>query len=107
VTGNWDAGYQHTAYFLEYLEKRFGNGTVRRLNEKLRISKYEEKRFWTELVGRPVEQLWGDYAKSVEKENQKAEEDDCVLVEKEEASTPKTMGESVVPTIKVEELGEN
>lgn len=50
----WDAGYQHTGYFLDYLEKRFGEGLVRRINEKLRIERYEEKRFWTEICGRPV-----------------------------------------------------
>ncbi|KAM5348047.1 hypothetical protein ACJ41O_007871 [Fusarium nematophilum] len=59
--GKWDAGYQQTAYFLEYIEDRFGEGTIRRMNEKLRIQRYEEKTFWTELVGRPVDQLWGDY----------------------------------------------
>jgi len=67
ASGSWDAGYQHTGYFLEYLETRFGKGTIRRLNEKLRISKYDEKKFWTELCGRPVEQLWGDYAEVVGK----------------------------------------
>ncbi|KAJ8106428.1 hypothetical protein ONZ43_g7068 [Nemania bipapillata] len=61
VQGKWDAGYQHTAYFLQYLEERFGVGTVRRLNEGLRTSKYEEKPFWTGILGRPVEQLWEDY----------------------------------------------
>ncbi|KAI0912525.1 BSP-domain-containing protein [Ustulina deusta] len=61
VKGKWDAGYQHTAYFLQYLEERFGEGTVRRLNEGLRTSKYEEKSFWTGILGRPVEQLWEDY----------------------------------------------
>jgi hypothetical protein len=64
--GKWDAGYQQTAYFLDYLEERFGKGTIQRLNEKLRIEKYEEKPFWTELIGRPVEQLWGDYKKKLE-----------------------------------------
>ncbi|CAF3484598.1 unnamed protein product [Fusarium graminearum] len=64
--GKWDAGYQQTAYFLDYLEERFGKGTIRRLNEKLRIQKYEEKSFWTELVGRPVEQLWDDYKEKLE-----------------------------------------
>lgn len=63
--GKWDSGYQHTAYFLEYLEERFGRGTVRRLNERLRGRKYEEKEFWTGLLGRPVEQLWGDYVRHV------------------------------------------
>ncbi|KAK8051923.1 hypothetical protein PG993_003308 [Apiospora rasikravindrae] len=47
----WDAGYQHTAYFLEYLEGRFGEGTVRRLNEKLRVEKYVEKAFLDRVAG--------------------------------------------------------
>lgn len=98
ATGKWDAGYQHTGYFLEYLEQRFGKGTIRRLNEKLRIEKYHEKRFWTELVGRPVEQLWGDYSEVLEKEKKKAEEEDCVLVEKEDASTPKATDGALTPT---------
>ncbi|KAI0478628.1 plant basic secretory protein [Xylariaceae sp. FL0804] len=66
----WDAGYQHTAYFLEYLEGRYGAGTVRRLNGKLRARKYEEKAFWTELLGRPVPQLWQDYKDHVLKGGQ-------------------------------------
>jgi hypothetical protein len=64
TSGSWDGGYQHTAYFLDYLEKRFGQGSVRRINETMRAGKYEEKPFWTGLLGRPVEQLWEDYKKS-------------------------------------------
>jgi len=96
--GKWDAGYQHTGYFLEYIEHRFGKGTIRRLNEKLRIKKYHEKQFWTELVGRPVEQLWGDYSDVLDKEKRKAEDDECVLVEKEDASTPRATDGSLTPT---------
>jgi hypothetical protein len=81
----WDAGYQHTGYFLEYLEKRFGEGLIRRVNEKLRIERYEEKRFWTEICGRPVEQLWADYQEVLEAA--KAEEEECVIVEKEDVDT--------------------
>jgi len=88
ATGNWDAGYEHTGYFLEYLEQRFGKGTIRKMNEKLRIQKYEEKRFWTELLGRPVEQLWGDYSEALEKEN------------KQDASTPKNVEGSATPVMK-------
>ncbi|TVY49479.1 hypothetical protein LOCC1_G000590 [Lachnellula occidentalis] len=88
ASGKWDAGYQHTGYFLDYLDKRFGEGLIRRLNEKLRIERYEEKRFWTELCGRPVEQLWGDYGDALEKENKKREDDECVLVDREDAATP-------------------
>ena len=79
ANGNWNAGYQHTAYFLEYLESRFGKGTVQRMNEKLRTQRYEEKPFWTELVGRPVEQLWKDYG-------EKLKDDEAVLVNKEDVS---------------------
>ncbi|KAI1436346.1 BSP-domain-containing protein [Xylaria sp. CBS 124048] len=61
VNGKWDAGYQNTAYFLQYLEDRFGDGTVRRINESLRVIRYEEKGFWTTILGRPVDQLWDDY----------------------------------------------
>ncbi|EPE25812.1 hypothetical protein GLAREA_01724 [Glarea lozoyensis ATCC 20868] len=86
-SGKWDAGYQHTGYFLQYLEDRFGVGLVRRMNEKLRIERYEEKRFWTELCGRPVEQLWGDYGKLFPGDSKKAEDDECVIVEKEDVGT--------------------
>lgn len=61
---DWDQGYQHTAYFLQYLEQRFGSGTVRRLNEKLRQHKYKESSFWTELLGSSVTNLYGDYVKA-------------------------------------------
>ncbi|KAI1105151.1 BSP-domain-containing protein [Jackrogersella minutella] len=67
VPSKWDVGYQGTAYFLQYLEDRFGGGTVRRLNGKLRKEKYSEKAFWTELVGRPVEQLFEDYKATISK----------------------------------------
>lgn len=83
--GAWDGGYERTAYFLDYLEGRFGEGTVRRLNEKLRVQQYEEKAFWTELVGRPVEQLWADYGLTFK-------DDDDVVVDKEDASSEDAAG---------------
>ncbi|KAG5980191.1 hypothetical protein E4U55_004299 [Claviceps digitariae] len=62
VPDKWDGGYQHTAYFLDYLErKRFGCGFVRRVNEKLRLDKYHEKTFWVDLTGLTVDQLFKDY----------------------------------------------
>lgn len=64
--GRWDGGYERTAYFLDYLEGRFGEGTVRRLNEALRLHRYQEEAFWTGLLGRPVEQLWQDYVDTVQ-----------------------------------------
>ncbi|KAJ4421591.1 hypothetical protein N0V85_000118 [Neurospora sp. IMI 360204] len=62
----WDKGYQHTAYFLQYLEEQFGEGTVRRINEGLRSTReYEAKEFWVRLLGQEVEELWGEYCASV------------------------------------------
>lgn len=103
TSGNWDAGYQHTGYFLEYLEGRYGAGTIRKLNEKLRtIKKYDQKGFWTELLGRPVEQLWSDYGKATEEMRIKKEEEECVLVEKtelEEGRDGKTYEQQATKTI--------
>jgi hypothetical protein len=64
----WDAGYSTTAYFLDYLETRFGHGTVRRINLWLRTRAYTGE-LWTTLLGRPVSQLWEDYKR--EKQPQK------------------------------------
>jgi hypothetical protein len=104
TSGKWDAGYQHTGYFLDYLEKRYGDGTISRMNNKLRIGKYNEKAFWTELLGRPVEQLWGDYGDAVKAEESMKpeqgteadsageEDEEMVMIEKEDAhSTDKTI----------------
>lgn len=88
--GRWDAGYQHTAYFLDYLERRFGDGTVRRLNEALRCRQYDQETFWPALVGRPVEQLWEDYKLQLR-------DDELVLVDREEASGAIQTGEPHQP----------
>lgn len=40
VPDRWDQGYERTAYFLDWLEGRFGRGTVRRMNEALRVSSF-------------------------------------------------------------------
>lgn len=92
----WDAGYQHTGYFLDYLERRFGEGLVRRINEKLRIERYEEKRFWTEICGRPVGQLWSDYQKVLG--NYDSNDEGCVFVEREEIDSSKKMTPSATST---------
>jgi len=66
--GDWDAGYQHTGYFLDYLEGRFGDGTVARINETMRGGKYEEERFWDGLFATKVEKLWKEYGEWLEPE---------------------------------------
>lgn len=61
----WDQGYQMTAYFLEYLDRRFGNNLVRRINANLRAKVYDEESFWVDLVGSPVGKLWSEYRQSL------------------------------------------
>jgi hypothetical protein len=65
--GDWDAGYQHTAYFLEWIEEKFGEGSVRRINDGLRNRRYDEKSFWTDLFGYSVQNLWNDYTQELKK----------------------------------------
>lgn len=60
---DWDAGYQHTAYFLDWLEEQYGNGTVQRMNERLRRGKYVKEKFWKGLFSKEVNELWEDYKK--------------------------------------------
>ncbi|KJZ79196.1 hypothetical protein HIM_01347 [Hirsutella minnesotensis 3608] len=69
---SWDAGYQSTAYFLDFLDRRHGGNLVRRLNGKLRLAKYDEATFWTQLTGSSVDQLWRNYKASLG-----AEQPDC------------------------------
>lgn len=64
--GKWDGGYQHTGYFLEYIEQRFGAGTVRSINECLREGKYDEDQLFTSCCGgKKVDELWKDYAEEL------------------------------------------
>ena len=81
--GDWDAGYQHTAYFLEWMDSRFGEGSVTRVNDELRNKKYEEHKFWQGLFGKSVNDLWSEYKggfeevkKSIEKDEQQSEKGD-------------------------------
>ncbi len=80
--GDWDAGYQHTGYFLDYLEGRFGVGSVRRVNDGLRNCKYEEEKFWKAIFGHSVGKLWGEYEKKLKEE--KEVEEEPVIVEKDD-----------------------
>ncbi|KAF3768017.1 plant basic secretory protein, partial [Cryphonectria parasitica EP155] len=59
----WDQGYEKTAYFLEWLEAQYGEGTVRRVNETLRTEKYDKDQFWNDLFGAGIDTLWQDYKK--------------------------------------------
>ena len=81
----WDAGYQHTGYFLDWIDHTCGAGSVRRINQALKDEEYEEERFWVRLLGKKVGELWREYSDTLPKEtsinNQKSEfpltEEDC------------------------------
>ncbi|KAI9868764.1 MAG: hypothetical protein M1813_004615 [Trichoglossum hirsutum] len=80
--GNWDDGYERTGYFLEYLEQRFGEGSVRRINQRLGEMKYEEEVLWKDLFGHQVTELWEDYSRKLKEDDVT---DDIVIVEKGES----------------------
>ncbi|KAL8668651.1 MAG: hypothetical protein Q9168_006733 [Polycauliona sp. 1 TL-2023] len=63
--GDWDRGYQHTGYFLEWIESKFGEGSVRRVNEALMSKRYDEEAFWVDLFGKQVQELWEEYCKTL------------------------------------------
>lgn len=65
--GKWDGGYQHTGFFLEWLEQKFGDGTVRSINEGMREGKYDQdKLFGSCCKGGKVETLWEEYGKDLQ-----------------------------------------
>ena len=63
---DWDAGYERTAYFLEWLEKEYGENVVRNINQALRDCKYDAKKLWHDCCGKSIEKLWEEYKKSLE-----------------------------------------
>ncbi|CAE7227601.1 unnamed protein product [Rhizoctonia solani] len=63
--GNWDAGYERTAFFLDWLERTQGAGTVKRINMGLCEETYQEKTFWKQVTGDSVEDLWEKYKQSL------------------------------------------
>ncbi|KAL9632997.1 MAG: hypothetical protein Q9164_004961 [Protoblastenia rupestris] len=71
VAEKWDQGYQHTAYFLEWMEEECGEGSVRRINDGLRDQKYDEDRFWQKFFGKDVGSLWEGYKSYLEGQRRK------------------------------------
>lgn len=71
----WDAGYQHTAYFLAWIEDVWvGEGAIGMLNDRLlRVgyigenqedaSSNDEIGFWKGLFGMEVAELWAEYGR--------------------------------------------
>lgn len=63
---DWDAGYERTGYFLEWLEKKHGADVVRRINEAMRGCEYDAEKVWNGCCGKSVEELWERYHDSIE-----------------------------------------
>ncbi|CAN8103125.1 unnamed protein product [Discula destructiva] len=70
VPDRWDQGYERTAFFLEWLETKFGEGKVREMNEKLREEEYVEAKFWDDLFGAEVDSLFRKYVRSLKGEQE-------------------------------------
>lgn len=66
----WDEGYQKTAWFLEWLEERWGAGTISRLNAAMGKDKYHEGTFWHDVFGESVSKLWDQYKETWEPKDQ-------------------------------------
>ncbi|KAL8724872.1 MAG: hypothetical protein Q9166_007701 [cf. Caloplaca sp. 2 TL-2023] len=90
---DWDGGYQHTGYFLDWIEKSYGEGSVRRVNEALMNKRYNEEAFWMGLFSKKVGELWDEYCKAtfgdeaVGDEKDEKEQDYGVIVEKDGLKT--------------------
>ncbi|KAF9453896.1 BSP-domain-containing protein [Macrolepiota fuliginosa MF-IS2] len=62
-TDRWDAGYEKTAYFLDWLNIRYGPSTTQTLNLAFRERRYH-RRIFREITGRPLRKLWALYRAS-------------------------------------------
>lgn len=62
-TSRWDAGYDTTAYFLDYLERCYGVGTVARINNTVCSTHFKQSDLES-LVGKGVDALWQEYCSS-------------------------------------------
>ncbi|TGZ83797.1 BSP-domain-containing protein [Ascodesmis nigricans] len=73
----WDDGYQNTAYFLDWVEQTEENAKelVRRINWRLGDMKWDN-RWWEDLVGVPVDELWDRYVAFYDIQNGVAKKND-------------------------------
>jgi hypothetical protein len=68
---SWDRGYECSGYFLDWCERGYGEGTVIRINERLRDREWNEKRFFDWCFGCTIEDLWKRYCDACDKEFEK------------------------------------
>lgn len=65
IDTKWDAGYDTTAYFLDWIEDRHGAATVCELNHCMKDAKFH-KRVFRKLTGQSVRKLWGMYSAEIQ-----------------------------------------
>ena len=90
--GEWDAGNEVTAYFLEWLEAEHGENLVVELNQDLR-SEYVRKEFWKRLCGENVKPLWKHYVSSLldnDTEGSESETDKGIAADEVDEIEPST-----------------
>lgn len=64
IPDHWDAGYDATAFFLDWLETTKGKGTVGRINVALK-DEYRPSVFWKALFDQDIEDLFERYKKAL------------------------------------------
>jgi len=96
----WDAGYQKTAYFLNYLEEEHGSGTVGKINDTLRTEQYDEQHFWEGIFGKGngIDVLWKAYRNSLDGEEQTSKTDEPKNVETETPDPQALVSQETAPT---------
>ncbi|RHZ44319.1 basic secretory family protein [Aspergillus thermomutatus] len=86
----WDEGYQHTAYFLAWLEDvRVGKGAVGMLNDRLLRVGYvgeesesgnqDTQSFWRGLFGTGISQLWEEYGEYLDRSRNSGNWEDEII----------------------------
>lgn len=57
---NYDTGYRVTARFLYWVEKKIKAGTVKELDDQLRLHTFTDNS-WKQLTGKDLAELWAQY----------------------------------------------
>jgi hypothetical protein len=60
----WDAGYERTGYFLNWIERTRGEGTVMQINGAMKGRAYSPSIFL--VTGKTVDVLWEQYCKKID-----------------------------------------